>query len=64
MNKEPKYNLPLTENEKELIINSLYLASTIHEFFNHPYVSNRMEKLANRILHLNKDPKSSGSEDK
>ena len=52
MNKEPKYFLFLTENEKDLIINSLYLGSEMHDFFNHPYVSKRMSNLADRITKL------------
>lgn len=55
MNKEPKYNLPLTENEKHLIINALYLASEIHDAINHPYVSKRMKKLAYRLTQLDKE---------
>lgn len=52
MNKEPKYNLQLTENDKDIIINALYLGSQIHESINHPYVSKRMLKLADKLAHL------------
>ena len=60
MNKEPKYVLFLTENEKDLIINSLYLGSEIHEFFNHRTVSNRMSNLADRITKLIKQEINNG----
>lgn len=52
MNKDPKYVLLLTENEKDLLINALYLGSSIHKNINHPYVSNRMSKLADKISKL------------
>ena len=54
MKKNPEYILSLTENERDLIGNALYLGSAIHENINHPYVADRMLKLAGRIANLQK----------